>query len=402
MLCACFLSACAEPKAMPAPVPTPVPRPIPTETMGFEPGMAALADNLAGQLEISDLGNVLNKVIVDPLTGKGSLKRIVIDPFIDTESGYPIKVNARINAIMAAEMAKRFAVTGEMAPENLEVSEYVLCGMVSLEVLPNKKKEVYKVYAAVFEKNSGVVHASAELRIDRLETAPKDIYRDSSVYLKGPSFDEHVSSVQKKLNETVEKGYHDKLEAKSFSVKGDRLYDEKDFGTSLAYYNKAAEKTGSPDLAILNGQFTNLVHQGRLDSAELVFGKLLLASVTQTGQIATKITFSPNSSKPLATKAAINMIYVRQIAKLMASTPTCKVTIVGHCSRSASEEYNDKLSLLRASSIQKMMSSLAPAIAGRIQIVGRGFRDNIVGNGSDDDTDQYDRRVEFKFNSCLP
>ena len=368
--------------------------------MGFEPGMVALADNLAGQLELSGIGNVLNKVVINPVTKKGSLKRIVIDPFIDTESGYPVKVNGRINVILANEMEKRFAVTGEMAPENLEISEYVLCGMVSLEELPGQKDKVYRVYAAVFEKNSGVVHASAELHIDKFETAPRDIYRDSPVYLKGHSFDEHVASIQKKLNETVEKGYYDKLEAKSLRVKGDSLYDEKDFGKSLDFYNRAAGRSGSPEMEIMNGQFTNLVHQGRLDSAELVFGKLLQASVAQTGQMATKIVFGPNSSQPLAAKAGVHMIYVRQITRLMAARPACKVTIVGHCSKSASAEYNDRLSLQRATSIQKMMASCAPAVAGRIQAVGRGFRDNIVGSGADDDTDQYDSRVEFKFYSC--
>jgi len=388
LLLAFALTACAAPK------------PIPTRTMGFETGMAALGDNLAGQLEKSSLGNVLNKVIVNPLTKRGSLKKVVIDPFIDTDSGYPVKINPRINAIMSAEMAKRFAVTGQMAPENLEVSEYVLCGMVSLEELSENRGKAYKVYAAVFEKSSGVVLASAELYIDKFETAPMDIYRDSPVYLKGQNYEEHVSSVKKKPNEIVEKGYHDKLEMKSMRVKGDTLYDDKEFGKSLDYYNKAATISGSPELEILSGQFTLMVHQGRIDQAEPVYGQLLKASIAETGGIATKITFSPNAKQPLESKSKLHTVYVRQAALLLASLPECKVTIIGHSSRTGTAEYNDKLSQQRAASIQKMMASFAPGAGPRVQVIGRGFRENIVGTGADDVTDQIDRRVEFKFSSC--
>ena len=382
LLTVCAFSACAGPK------------PIPAKSMEFEPGMKALADNLADQLEKSGIGNVLNKVV-----GK-SMKKIVIDPFIDTESGYPVKVNPQIKAIMSGEMAKRFAVTGEMEPENLVISEYVLCGMVSLVDQYEGERNVYKVYTAVFEKSSGVVLASSEAYIRSFETTPMDIYRDSPIYLKGQNYEEHVSSVKKKPKESVEKGYHDKLTVKSMRVKGDVLYEEKEYDKSLDYYNQAANSSGAQELETLNGLFTNLIRQGRYDKAEPVYGKLLKLSIAETGQIATKITFSPNSKAPLESKAALHTIYIRQIAKLVAASPACRVTIIGHSSRSGLEGYNDKLSLQRAATIQKLMTSFAPETAKRSDTIGRGFRDNIVGTGSDDLTDEIDRRVEFRFKAC--
>jgi outer membrane protein OmpA-like peptidoglycan-associated protein len=388
LLTVCALSACAGPK------------PIPATSMEFELGMKALADNLAGQLEKSGIGNMFNKVVVNPLTNKGTLKKIVIDPFIDTESGYPVKVNPQINAIMAGEIAKRFAVTGEMEPKNLEVSEYVLCGMVTLVDQYEGERNVYKVYTAVFEKSSGVVLASAEAYIRRFETTPMDIYRDSPIYLKGQNYEEHVSSIKKKPKESVETGYHDKLAVKSMRVKGDALYEVKEYNKSLDYYNQAATSPGGQEMETLNGLFTNLVHQGRYDTAEPVYGKLLKLSIAETGQIATKITFSPNSRTPVASKSSLYTIYVRQIAKLVAVSPACRVTIIGHSSRTGSEGYNDKLSLQRSASIQKLMSSFDPDTMKRSEIIGRGFRDNIVGTGSDDLTDEIDRRVEFRFKSC--
>jgi outer membrane protein OmpA-like peptidoglycan-associated protein len=389
IIAALILSSCAHTTA------------IPVRTMEFEPGMRALADNLAEQLEKSSVGNLLNKVVVNPLTKQSQLKKIVIDPFIDTDSGYPVKINPRINGLLSGEIAKRFAVTGEMAPENLEISEYVLTGMVSLGEVEQGRSRDYKVYAAVFEKSSGVVHASSEVHIDNFDTTPMDIYKDSPVYLKGQNYEAHVSSVKTKQNETVAKGYHDNLSTKSMRVKGDTLYEKKDYKESLSYYNKAADSgAAGQSLEVLNGLFTNLIRQGRLEDAGPVYGDLLRVSIGETNEIASKITFGPNSKAPLAGKAGIYNIFMKQIAQLVGSLPDCRVKIIGHSSRTGSEGYNDKLSLQRASTIQKQMASFSPKVIERSEAIGRGFHDNIVGTGKDDVTDEIDRRVEFKFTSC--
>ena len=368
--------------------------------MEFEPGMKALAANLAGQLEQSNIGSLLNKVVVNPQTKQVQLKKIVIDPFFDTDSGYPVKVNPRINAILSREIARRFAVTGEMAPENLEISEYVLTGMVSLGDAEQGGGRVYKVYAAVFEKSSGVVHASSEVRIVSFDTTPMDIYQDSPAYLKGQNYHAHVSSVRAKANETVAKGYQDKLPARSLRVKGDALYEQKDYSQSLSYYRKAAGSAHAQDLETLNGLFTNLVRQGRLEEAGPVYGTLLRASINETSEMAIKITFAPNSKSPVAGKAGVYNLYVKQIALLVGSLPDCRVKIIGHSSRTGSEAYNAKLSLQRALAIQKQMISFAPKVSGRCEALGRGFQDNMIGTGTDDGSDEIDRRVEFKFTSC--
>jgi len=41
-----------------------------------------------------------------------------------------------------------------------------------------------------------------------------------------------------------------------------------------------------------------------------------------------------------------------------------------------------------------------PEITGRIQAVGMGFRENVIGTGTDDLRDALDRRVEFKVRPC--
>ena len=74
--------------------------------------------------------------------------------------------------------------------------------------------------------------------------------------------------------------------------------------------------------------------------------------------------------------------------------------VVGHTSRSGSEELNDALSLRRAAYVKQRLASEATELGGKTKAVGKGFRENIVGSGSDNTVDALDRRVEFKIVSC--
>jgi outer membrane protein OmpA-like peptidoglycan-associated protein len=372
-------------------------REIPDRTMEFEEGTKVLASNLADQLENSAVATSLNRVVINSLTKQKQLKKIVIDPFIDVESGYPVKANARIVEIVSQEITKRFQVTGEMEPDNLEVSEYVLNGMVTFE---QKQGNVYKLYGSVFEKSSGKVLASASVRINKFDTTPKEIYQDSPVFLKGKGYENHVSAVKKAPNETVDKEYHDTLAIKSMQVKGDKLYEQKEYKQSLSYYNQAARSQNTENLEVLNGQFAILAKQGQWKAAAEVYARLLRASIAETNVITSTIQFGPNSRVPVKGETDRYNIYMEQIALFVASIPECQVTIVGHCSKTGVETYNDKLSLERASWIRKRMTACAPGIANKSTAVGRGFRENVSGTGKDDVTDQIDRRVEFRFKGC--
>ncbi|MBI5018597.1 MAG: hypothetical protein HZB55_24340 [Deltaproteobacteria bacterium] len=370
--------------------------PIPDRAMEFEEGIRVLASNLAQQMEGSGVGTLVNKVLIDPLTKPS--KKIVIDPFIDLESGYPLKISTKISEIISKELSGKFVVLGELEPETLQAAQYIMNGMVTVY---DKQKNIYKVQATVFDKTSGKILASAFVRISGFDTTPKEIYKDSPVFLKGESYKHYTASVKKAPGETVDKEYFDGLAAKAMKTKGDSLYEQKDYDNSLAYYNKAAAIQQGQQLEILNGQFTNYRAQGRLAEAEEAYKNLLRISVVETGEIESKIIFGPGLKEPVESNASLYNIYVRQIANFVAAVPRCQLKIVGHCSKTGSEAYNDKLSQERALWIQKQMSAYAPQITSKSTAIGRGFHENIVGTGRDDVTDQVDRRVEFVFMDCV-
>ena len=92
-------------------------------------------------------------------------------------------------------------------------------------------------------------------------------------------------------------------------------------------------------------------------------------------------------------------IWLRQIARQAAAAKVC-LNVVGHASRTGSEGHNDRLSLQRALFIKDRLAALAPELATRLMATGMGFRENLVGTGTDDARDALDRRVEFKLTGC--
>jgi outer membrane protein OmpA-like peptidoglycan-associated protein len=94
-------------------------------------------------------------------------------------------------------------------------------------------------------------------------------------------------------------------------------------------------------------------------------------------------------------------MWIRQIARQVLASGKC-LEISGHASKSGTAEFNESLSLSRAQWVMEQMLKIEPKLAGRLKATGKGFRENIIGSGSDDALDAIDRRVEFVLSSCKP
>jgi outer membrane protein OmpA-like peptidoglycan-associated protein len=66
------------------------------------------------------------------------------------------------------------------------------------------------------------------------------------------------------------------------------------------------------------------------------------------------------------------------------------LTTVGHTSHTGTEQFNEKLSMQRAITIQRRIEVQAPETAARLVSAGMGFRENLVGSGTDDLRDALD------------
>ena len=92
-------------------------------------------------------------------------------------------------------------------------------------------------------------------------------------------------------------------------------------------------------------------------------------------------------------------MWLRQIARESTGAKVC-MNIVGHTSRTGSEPVNDALSLQRANIIRQRLAAEAQSLAAKTKTAGMGFRQNIVGSGTDNAVDALDRRVEFRIIPC--
>ena len=179
-----------------------------------------------------------------------------------------------------------------------------------------------------------------------------------------------------------------------------KLYEAGNYAEALRYYESAAARPEGQQLRVFNGLYLVNTQLGRTDEAEKAFAKIVALGLA-TNSLSVKFLFRPGSLDFLAdpkVSGPYNM-WLRLVAREVASSK-----VVPHHRRShqptGTEQFNDRLSLQRAVTIQRRIEALAPETVGRLQSVGMGFRENLVGSGTDDLRDALDRRVEFKVRAC--
>jgi outer membrane protein OmpA-like peptidoglycan-associated protein len=92
-------------------------------------------------------------------------------------------------------------------------------------------------------------------------------------------------------------------------------------------------------------------------------------------------------------------LWLRQIARQAGAAKVC-MNVVGHTSRTGSEQTNDRLSQARAAVIKQKLDAEVAELSSRTRASGMGWRENLIGTGTDDVSDALDRRVEFKITDC--
>ena len=178
------------------------------------------------------------------------------------------------------------------------------------------------------------------------------------------------------------------------------LYNSERYQDALGQYRGALATPAGEQLRVLNGIYLTNVKLGRLKEAEQAFGRVVAMGIAYN-ELGVKFLFNPGSTEfwsDTRISGAYGM-WLRQIAREATLAKAC-MNIIGHTSRTGSEQANDALSLQRAAYVKQRLSSEAAELAARTKPVGMGFRQNIVGSGSDNSVDALDRRVEFKIVPC--
>lgn len=370
---------------------------VSTNELSFSEAIVVATDGLVGQTQ--KLPAFLAK-----MESKIAKKSVVVDPMIDATSGQQTQSTQLLEQRIGERLAARTEGSFDLLPfktENLAKVQYLLTGTLT-RLLDMPGKRSLQINLALVELKTGrvVAQASALARDDGLNHTPLAIYQDSPVLVKDKVIDGYVSTSLTAPGGAANSVYMERVAVASVINEAGTLYNAERYPESLAKYQEARNQNGGEQLRTLNGIYLNNVRLGRTAEAEAAFGQIVAYGL-RSNKLDVKFLFNPGStefwSDPKVSSAY--PMWLRQIAKESAGARVCMV-IVGHTSHTGSEQTNDALSLQRASFIQQRLAAESPTLAQRTKANGMGWRQNLVGSGTDNAVDALDRRVEFRVEPC--
>ncbi|MET0542467.1 MAG: OmpA family protein [Variovorax sp.] len=381
------LAGCAS-----APPPT---LPTPKVELPFEQAVAEATDGLVLQMQ-KQAGAVAS-------AQSGTRRGLMLDPMIDAGSAQQTgatlllqeKVLARMNALDGSVEVLPFQAA------NLTRARYLLTGTMT-RLTPNQPQSTLQIDLALTELSNGVVAAqdSALARDEGLNHTPLPYYRDIPVPARDLMIESYVRTTATQPGQRADPYYLERIAVAPLIQHATSLYNAKRYQDALVQYNAAGELAPGEQLRVLNGIYLTSSKLGRTAESEQAFGKIVAYGIANK-QLGVKFLFNPGGtvfwSEPKV--SGPYAMWLREIAKASAGAKVC-MDIVGHTSRTGPVALNDELSLQRARYVRQKLVSKSVVLKARTTPTGVGFRENIIGSGTDDAADALDRRVEFKIVSC--
>ncbi|CAN5787566.1 hypothetical protein BH11PSE8_BH11PSE8_07920 [soil metagenome] len=377
------LTGCAEP-----PKATVVANELP-----FEQAVALATDGLAQQTRQGPA-----------FLGKLSKKTFVLDPMLDASTGQQTAATQLLQSRVSARLTGQTDLDIEILPfqsANLAKAQYLLTGTMTV-VLSDRPDPVRRINLALTELKTGnvVAQATALSRTEGLDHTPLPYYRDSPVLVKDKVTEGYVRTSSAKPGTPADKFYLERVAVATTINDATTLYNAERYQDALGQYRNAQSDPNGEQLRVLNGIYLSNVKLGRSAEAEEAFGKVVALGIAYN-ELGVKFLFNPGTttfwSDPKVSGAY--PMWLRQIARGANAAKAC-MNIVGHTSRTGSEQTNEALSLQRANVIRQRLTAEAAVLGPRTQATGMGFRQNIVGSSTDNVVDALDRRVEFKIVPC--
>jgi OmpA family len=360
----------------------------------FDDAVAAATDGLAGQTQQ-----------LPAFIAKLAKRGVVLDPMLDATTGQQTAATVLLETRVSERLTTKFDAF-EILPfqsANLSKAQYLLTGtMTRVASDGTAKKRALQINLALTELKSGTVvaQATALARDEGLDHAPLPYYRDSPVLVKDKVIEGYARTSATPPGQRGDAFYLERIAEATLVNEATTLYNQERYVESLGRYRSALAMPAGEQLRIVNGIYLTSAKLGRTAEAEQAFGRVVALGIAYN-ELGVKFLFNPGTtdfwSDPKVSGAY--PMWLRQIAREGTGAKVC-MNIVGHTSRTGSEPANDALSLQRANFIRQRLAVEGPALAARSKTTGMGFRENIVGSGTDNAVDALDRRVEFRIIPC--
>ena len=364
----------------------------------FEQAVAQATDGLAAQTQ--KLPAFLARV-----ESRLARRSIVLDPMLDATTGQ--QTNA--TTLLERRVTTRLTASSdsfEILPfqsANLARAQYLLTGTMTRAAGDGTaRKRALQINLALTDMKSGsvVAQASALAQDEGLDHTPLAYYRDSPVLVKDKVIEGYARTSATPPGQQGDAYYLERIAAAALINEATTLYNQERYVEALGQYRSALATPTGEQLRVLNGIYLASAKLGRTQEAEQAFGRVVALGIAYN-ELGVKFLFNPGSTDFWSDPRVSGPypMWLRQIARESTAARVC-MNVVGHTSRTGSEGTNDALSLQRANAIRQRLAGEAAALAAKTRTSGMGFRQNIVGSGTDNAVDALDRRVEFKIVPC--
>ncbi|MEO5883721.1 MAG: OmpA family protein [Caldimonas sp.] len=369
-----------------------------SEELPFEQAVAQATDGLAAQTQ--KLPAFLARV-----ESKLNKRAVVLDPMLDAVTGQQTAATVLLENRVSERLTARNEQF-ELLPfqsANLARAQYLLTGTMSrVQASTASQQRALQIKLALTDLKSGTVvaQASALARDEGLDHTPLAYYRDSPVLVKDKVIEGYARTSATPPGQRGDAFYLERIAAATVINEATALYNQERYVEALGQYRSALAMPTGEQIRVMNGIYLTSVKLGRTAEAEQAFGRVVALGIAYN-ELGVKFLFNPGSTDFWSDSRVSGPygMWLRQIAKEGSAATVC-MDVVGHTSRTGSEQVNDALSLQRANFIRQKLAAESAVLAGRTKTVGMGFRQNIVGSGTDNAVDALDRRVEFKIIPC--
>ena len=368
--------------------------------LSFDEAIAAATDGLVAQTQ--KLPAFLAKVEAK-VEAKMARRALVIDPMLDAASGQQTQVTRQLEQRVTDRLRnqhQQFELLAFQAP-NLARAQYLLAGTLVRQPGTGAKRP-YMINLALVEMATRQVlaQASALALDDGFDTTPTAYYQDSPVLVKDQVVDGYIRTAKTAPGQPADAFYLERVAAGTLINDATNAYNASQYNDALGMYRQAVTTPAGEQLRALNGIYLSSWRLGRTAEAEEAFGRVVAFGLANRN-LGVKFLFNPGSTE-FWSDPKVNgpyALWLRQIARQAGAAKVC-MNVVGHTSRTGSEQTNDRLSQARAMVIKQKLDAEVTDLATRTRASGVGWRENIIGTGSDDVSDALDRRVEFKITGC--
>ena len=364
----------------------------------FDQAVAQATDGLAAQTQ--KLPAFLAKV-----ESKVNKRSVVLDPMLDAVTGQQTAATVLLENRVSERLTTK-TDQFEILPfqsANLARAQYLLTGTMSrVEASATNRKRALQINIALTELKSGTVvaQASALARDEGLDHTPLAYYRDSPVLVKDKVIEGYARTSATPPGQRGDAFYLERIAAATVINEATALYNQERYVEALGQYRSALAMPTGEQIRVMNGIYLTSAKLGRTAEAEQAFGRVVALGIAYN-ELGVKFLFNPGSTDFWSDPRVSGpyAMWLRQIAKEGTAAKVC-MNVVGHTSKTGSEQVNDALSLQRANFIRQKLATESAALASRTKTAGMGFRQNFVGSGTDNAVDALDRRVEFKIVPC--